>query len=116
MKYPDQSSDVLFYFIIFFIHLTFYLFIYSFLYFNNFFLFFSSLDNKDFDEILKEIVFSRTVNHPNIIGYIGAYLLPRDVWLVLEYCVGTAVDLMNMAGRTFTEVEIATILGESLKG
>jgi len=51
-----------------------------------------------------------------MIGFIAAYLLPKDVWLVMEYCVGTATDLMKMGGRVFNEQEIATILGETLKG
>jgi len=39
-------------------------------------------------QILKEIVFIKTSNHPNIVNYIESYHWDNKIWIVMEYCDG----------------------------
>merc|ERR1719150_1254464 len=50
-------------------------------------------------DILKEIRFLRKLTHPNCITYQGCYLKEQFVWLVMEYCLGSASDIIEDASR-----------------
>ena len=62
----------------------------------------------------------RLVNSSNyIVKYYGSYFSRRTntLWLILEYCAsGSVIDLMLAMDRTYTEIEIATIIKMVLKG
>ena len=45
--------------------------------------------------MMKEIRFLRDLNHRNCIGYRGCYLKENIMWLVMEYCLGSAADLIE---------------------
>ena len=62
----------------------------------------------------------RLVNSSNyIVKYHGSYFsgITNTLWLILEYCAsGSIIDLMLAMNRTYTEIEIATIIKMVLKG
>ena len=67
-------------------------------------------------DILKEIRFLRQLNHPNTIEYKGCYLHENTAWLVMEYCVGSASDIIEVHKRPLKEEEISAICDGSLRG
>lgn len=51
----------------------------------------------------------------NIVGYDACYLVKRQLWIVMELCAGGALnDLMLLAGRTFSEAQIAVCVKDML--
>ncbi|KAK7869690.1 hypothetical protein R5R35_009917 [Gryllus longicercus] len=67
-------------------------------------------------DILKEIRFLRQLNHPNTIQYKGCYLRDHTAWLVMEYCLGSASDILEVHKRPLKEEEIAAICEGVLRG
>ncbi|CAH0549266.1 unnamed protein product [Brassicogethes aeneus] len=67
-------------------------------------------------DILKEIRFLKQLKHPNTIEYKGCYLRDNTAWLVMEYCVGSASDIIEVHKRPLREEEIAAICDGVLKG
>lgn len=67
-------------------------------------------------DILKEIRFLRQLKHPNTIEYKGCYLREHTAWLVMEYCVGSASDIIEVHKRPLREEEIAAICEGVLRG
>ena len=60
-------------------------------------------------DILKEIRFLNRLNHPNCIQYHGCYLKEQTVWLVMEYCLGSASDIIEVHKSPLREEEISAI-------
>ncbi|KAM3616375.1 uncharacterized protein V6R79_016986 [Siganus canaliculatus] len=46
-------------------------------------------------DIIKEVKFLQRIQHPNSIEYKGCYLREHTAWLVMEYCLGSASDLLE---------------------
>lgn len=67
-------------------------------------------------DILKEIRFLRQLKHPNTIEYKGCYQRDSTAWLVMEYCVGSASDIIEVHKRPLREEEISAICDGSLRG
>lgn len=67
-------------------------------------------------DILKEIRFLRQLSHPNTIEYKGCYLRENTAWLVMEYCVGSASDIIEVHKRPLREEEISAICDGVLQG
>ncbi|XP_068990705.1 serine/threonine-protein kinase Tao isoform X3 [Neodiprion pinetum] len=67
-------------------------------------------------DILKEIRFLRQLNHPNTIEYKGCYLRDHTAWLVMEYCLGSASDIIEVHKRPLKEDEISAICEGVLRG
>lgn len=90
-------------------------------------------------DILKEIRFLRQLNHPNTIQYKGCFLKDHTAWvkpsfvmildlcfafpnlvffpqLVMEYCLGSASDIIEVHKRPLKEEEIAAICEGVLRG
>lgn len=67
-------------------------------------------------DILKEIRFLRQLNHPNTIEYKGCYLHDNTAWLVMEYCVGSASDIIEVHKSPLKEEEISAICDGVLQG
>lgn len=67
-------------------------------------------------DILKEIRFLRLLKHPNTIEYKGCYLKEHTAWLVMEYCLGSASDIIEVHKRPLKEDEIAAICDGVLRG
>lgn len=60
--------------------------------------------------------FLRQLKHPNTIEYKGCYLREHTAWLVMEYCVGSASDIIEVHKRPLREEEIAAICEGVLRG
>lgn len=67
-------------------------------------------------DILKEIRFLRQLNHSNTIEYKGCYLRESTAWLVMEYCVGSASDIIEVHKKPLHEDEISAICDGVLSG
>ncbi|RXG72555.1 Serine/threonine-protein kinase SULU [Armadillidium vulgare] len=67
-------------------------------------------------DILKEIKFIRSLRHPNTVGYKGCYLKEHTVWLVMEYCLGSASDIIEVHRQPLKEEEISAISEGCLQG
>ncbi|XP_059090502.1 serine/threonine-protein kinase Tao-like [Tigriopus californicus] len=67
-------------------------------------------------DILKEIRFLRRLQHPNCISYQGCYLKENTVWLVMEYCLGSASDIIEVHKAPLLEEEISAICAGCLAG
>uniref|UniRef100_A0A8C1TY63 non-specific serine/threonine protein kinase n=1 Tax=Cyprinus carpio TaxID=7962 RepID=A0A8C1TY63_CYPCA len=51
--------------------------------------------NEKWQDIIKEVKFLQRLKHPNSIEYKGCYLREHTAWLVMEYCLGSASDLLE---------------------
>ncbi|CAI4229773.1 unnamed protein product [Auanema sp. JU1783] len=70
----------------------------------------------NFAVIQQEILMIRECSHPNIIAYHGSYLRRDRLWIVMEYCGGGSLqDIYHMTG-SLTELQIAFVCRETLKG
>uniref|UniRef100_A0A8C2Z2V7 non-specific serine/threonine protein kinase n=1 Tax=Cyclopterus lumpus TaxID=8103 RepID=A0A8C2Z2V7_CYCLU len=67
-------------------------------------------------DIIKEVKFLQRIQHPNSIEYKGCYLREHTAWLVMEYCLGSASDLLEVHKKPLQEVEIAAITHGALQG
>ncbi|XP_007897247.1 serine/threonine-protein kinase TAO3 isoform X1 [Callorhinchus milii] len=67
-------------------------------------------------DIIKEVKFLGQLKHPNTIEYKGCYLKEHTAWLVMEYCLGSASDLLEVHKKPLQEVEIAAITHGALQG
>ncbi|XP_045597311.1 serine/threonine-protein kinase Tao isoform X3 [Procambarus clarkii] len=67
-------------------------------------------------DILKEIRFLRSLRHPNTVTYKGCYLKESTVWLVMEYCLGSASDIIEVHRQPLREEEISSICEGCLQG
>ncbi|KAI1720771.1 protein kinase domain-containing protein [Ditylenchus destructor] len=70
----------------------------------------------NFTAIQQEILVLKDCRHPNIISYYGSYLRRDRLWIVMEYCSGGSLqDIYQMTGP-LTELQIAFVCRETLKG
>ncbi|CAB1349002.1 unnamed protein product, partial [Coregonus sp. 'balchen'] len=56
------------------------------------------------------------IQHPNSIEYKGCYLREHTAWLVMEYCLGSASDVLEVHKKPLQEMEIAAITHGALQG
>ena len=80
----------------------------------------NNIINQNYYSIQQEISFLKLVNESDyVLKYYGSYFSRKSntLWLVFEYCSsGSLIDLMLSMERTFSEVEVATIMEMVLKG
>ena len=80
----------------------------------------NNMINYNYQSVQEETKLMRIVNKSNfIVKYYGSYFSRKSntLWLILEYCSsGSAIDLMLSMDRTFSEVEVATIMEMVLQG
>ncbi|XP_039613129.1 serine/threonine-protein kinase TAO1 [Polypterus senegalus] len=72
--------------------------------------------NEKWQDIIKEVKFLQRIKHPNSIEYKGCYLREHTAWLVMEYCLGSASDLLEVHKKPLQEIEIAAITHGALQG
>uniref|UniRef100_A0A8C6T716 non-specific serine/threonine protein kinase n=1 Tax=Neogobius melanostomus TaxID=47308 RepID=A0A8C6T716_9GOBI len=72
--------------------------------------------NEKWQDIIKEVKFLQRIRHPNSIEYKGCYLREHTAWLAMEYCLGSASDLLEVHKKPLQEVEIAAITHGALQG
>ncbi|KAG0746505.1 hypothetical protein G6F57_000923 [Rhizopus arrhizus] len=67
------------------------------------------------DVIINEILVMREAQHKNIVNYIDSFLITNELWVVMEYMEGGSLtDIVTTS--MMTEVQIATVCRETLKG
>ena len=80
----------------------------------------NNIINYNYNSVQQETSLMRKVNKSDyIVKYYGSYFSRKTntIWLILEYCSsGSAIDLMLSMDRTFSEVEVATMMEMILKG
>ncbi|KAL0984499.1 hypothetical protein UPYG_G00142300 [Umbra pygmaea] len=72
--------------------------------------------NEKWQDIIKEVKFLQKLRHPNTVEYRGCYLREHTAWLVMEYCLGSASDLLEVHKKPLQEQEIAAITHGALQG
>ncbi|XP_056118093.1 serine/threonine-protein kinase TAO1-B [Rhinichthys klamathensis goyatoka] len=72
--------------------------------------------NEKWQDIIKEVKFLQRIQHPNSIEYKGCYLREHTAWLAMEYCLGSASDLLEVHKKPLQEIEIAAITHGALQG
>nr|CAD2149827.1 unnamed protein product [Meloidogyne enterolobii] len=73
-----------------------------------------SLDK--WNDIIREVRFLRSIQHPQIVRFKACFLKEQTCWLVMEYCVGSAADILKVYKKPFLQVEIAAICQQTLQG
>jgi hypothetical protein len=74
------------------------------------------LSNQNIASIVSEIDILRNSSHPNIIGFIEAYLKDRELWVVMEYMdSGCLADILEQFELIqLTEEQIAYVCAQTL--
>jgi len=67
-------------------------------------------------DIVKEVKFLNQLRHPNTIEYKGCFIKEHTAWLVMEYCLGSASDIIEVHKKPLREVEISAISQDALDG
>ncbi|XP_077995180.1 serine/threonine-protein kinase TAO1-like [Glandiceps talaboti] len=67
-------------------------------------------------DIIKEVRFLSQLRHTNCIEYKGCYLREHTAWLAMEYCIGSASDIIEVHKQPLEELEISAISHDALQG
>ncbi|CAB3401325.1 unnamed protein product [Caenorhabditis bovis] len=67
------------------------------------------------NDILKEVSFLHSIKHQHIVEYKACYLKDTTAWLVMEYCIGSAADIVDVLRKGMREVEISAIITQTLE-
>ncbi|XP_031553888.1 serine/threonine-protein kinase TAO2-like [Actinia tenebrosa] len=68
------------------------------------------------NDIVKEVKFLKQCNHRNTISYLACHLKDHTAWLVMEYCLGSASDILEVHKKPLKELEIAAICADAIEG
>lgn len=72
--------------------------------------------SEKWQDIIKEVKFLTQIQHPNIVEYKGCYVKDHTAWLTMEYCIGSASDLVEVHKHPLEEEEISGIIHEAMQG
>lgn len=67
-------------------------------------------------DITRELIVLSNLNHRNTIQFKGCYLKDNTAWLVMEYCLGSASDIVEVHKKPLREIEISAICTDALSG
>ncbi|XP_028396391.1 serine/threonine-protein kinase TAO3-like isoform X1 [Dendronephthya gigantea] len=67
-------------------------------------------------DIVREVKFLKQCKHENTISYKSCYLKEHTAWLVMEYCVGSCSDVLEVHKKPLAENEIAAVCKGALNG
>lgn len=67
-------------------------------------------------DITRELIVLSNLNHRNTIQFKGCYLKEQTAWLVMEYCLGSTSDIVEVHKKPLREEEIAAICTDALSG
>lgn len=73
-------------------------------------------EREEWQDITKEVKILRELQHKNCLGYKGCYLREGNPWLIMEYCLGSVSDILEVHKEPLTEKEIACVVHEVLEG
>ncbi|KAJ3314405.1 Protein kinase [Boothiomyces sp. JEL0838] len=65
--------------------------------------------------LIEELTVLKSTKHPNIINYLDSFFLNGDLWIVLDFMEGGALNII-IEKNALTEAQIATICRETCKG
>lgn len=65
-------------------------------------------------DIIKEVSFLSKISHVNIVDYKACFLKETVCWLVMEYCIGSAADIVDVLRKGMKEEEIVAICAQTL--
>jgi len=72
--------------------------------------------SEKWQDIVKEVQFLHKLKHENCIAYKGCYIKEHTAWLAMEYCLGSASDIIEVHKKPLKEGEIAAVTEGALKG
>ncbi|XP_006824331.1 serine/threonine-protein kinase TAO1-B-like [Saccoglossus kowalevskii] len=72
--------------------------------------------HEKWQDIIKEVKFLSQLKHRHCIEYKGCYLREHTAWLAMEYCIGSASDIIEVHKKPLAEIEISAICSDALKG
>lgn len=67
-------------------------------------------------DIVREVRTLSQLHHANVVEYKGCYLVDSTAWLAMEYCIGSAADLLEVHHKPLREDEISAICSSVLQG
>ncbi|CAD5120986.1 DgyrCDS9529 [Dimorphilus gyrociliatus] len=67
-----------------------------------------------FEDIKKEVKILKCLKHDNIVKFECCYLRDHVVWLAMEYCLGSAFDILEVHKKSLQEDEIRAICAGAL--
>lgn len=65
-------------------------------------------------DIIKEVRFLRSIKHPHIVEYRACFLKDFTCWMVMEYCIGSASDIVGVFKDQLVEDAMAEICEQTL--
>uniref|UniRef100_A0A1I7SE52 non-specific serine/threonine protein kinase n=1 Tax=Bursaphelenchus xylophilus TaxID=6326 RepID=A0A1I7SE52_BURXY len=65
-------------------------------------------------DIIKEVRFLRSIRHKHIVQYRACFLKDYTCWMVMEYCIGSASDIIGVFKDQLVEDAIAEIAEQTL--
>ncbi|TPP58600.1 Serine/threonine kinase [Fasciola gigantica] len=71
---------------------------------------------EEWNDTVREIRFLSQLSHPNCVLPKGCYMKDQIPWLVMEYCIGSVADILEVHKLPLRESEIACIVREVLTG
>ena len=72
---------------------------------------------QDADEVSREIETLKQCDAPNIVKYFGSVSKDGELWIIMEFCVGSSLsDIMEARGRCLNEAQIAAAVAGTLDG
>ncbi|XP_058716827.1 serine/threonine-protein kinase TAO2-like isoform X2 [Poecile atricapillus] len=72
--------------------------------------------SEKWQDIVREVKVLQRLRHPNTVGFRGCYLRENTAWLAMEFCVGSALDLLEGHQEPLREEEIGAITEGALQG
>eukprot|EP00800_Vazella_pourtalesii_P020796 TRINITY_DN750_c0_g1_i1.p1 TRINITY_DN750_c0_g1~~TRINITY_DN750_c0_g1_i1.p1 ORF type:complete len:925 (-),score=255.72 TRINITY_DN750_c0_g1_i1:272-2836(-) len=69
-----------------------------------------------FQDIVREVRFMSSLRHENVVLFRGLYLKDSFAWLVMEYCLGSASDIIEVNKSSLSEDAMSEICYGTLKG
>lgn len=72
--------------------------------------------DEEWNDIVREIKFLSQISHKNCVLPKGCYMKDQTPWLVMEYCIGSVADVLEVHRKPLREDEIACIVVEVLHG
>uniref|UniRef100_UPI00398ECD4C STE20-like serine/threonine-protein kinase n=1 Tax=Pristiophorus japonicus TaxID=55135 RepID=UPI00398ECD4C len=76
-----------------------------------------SLDEEELEDYMVEIDILASCDHPNIVKLLDAFYYENNLWILIEFCPGGAVDsIMLELERGLTEPQIRVVCRQMLEG
>jgi len=64
----------------------------------------------------KEIEVLKKCKCPTILTYYGCCSTPNEVWILMDYCIGSIKDIMNITIEPLEEGQVAEVCSKTLQG